>query len=431
MLPLATVPASLLAVLGLVRQVFTAPTFATFTALVVGTLGATGRRTVTRMWSAAGLAGPVHWGRAHRFFSHARWDADVLGLALARVIVDWFIASGAEVTVAVDDSLFPRFGTKVFGAAWQHDGSARGRDGLGRGTCFVVAGLVVTVPFLARPVCLPVLFRLHIPKVSASKAEQARVLVDLLAAAFADRTIHVVGDAAYRGPAWRTLPDQLTFTTRLAATAVLYAPQPPATGRRGQPRWKGDRLGTPGQVAAGAIWRTTTVGIYGRLKTVDLVELDCLWWGSLHRRPVKVILMRTRDSRKAYDWALVTTDLAATAEQIVIRYAARWSIEQSIKDGKDLLGVGEVRNRTQRAVERTVPFGMCCLTLLVLWYTHAGSAPVDLAARRAVAPWYRHKRHVSLEDMIIAFRRARITDITAAGPAPGQFSGPALYAAAG
>jgi hypothetical protein len=51
----------------------------------------------------------------------------------------------------------------VFGAAWQHDGSARGRDGIGRGNCFVIAWLVVHVPFLSRAVFLPVLFRLHIP----------------------------------------------------------------------------------------------------------------------------------------------------------------------------------------------------------------------------------------------------------------------------
>jgi hypothetical protein len=287
-----------------------------------------------------------------------------------------------------------------------------------------VAGIVVTVPFLARPVCLPVLFRLHIPKVSASKTEQARALVDLLVAAFADRKIHVVGDAAYRGPVWRQLPDRLTFTTRLAVNAVLYAPEPAATGKRGHPRWRGDRLGTPGELAAGATWHTTTLVIYGKAKTVQLFACDCLWWGSLRRRPVMAVLMRLRDSpnAKAYDWALITTDLTATAEQIVARYAARWSIEQAIKDSKDLLGVGEAQNRTPRAVERTVPFGMCCLTLLVLWYAHVGQAHADLAARRAAAPWYRHKRHVSIDDMLIAFRRARITDISAGHPVPGLCS---------
>jgi len=45
-----------------------------------------------------------------------------------------------------------------------------------------------------------------------------------------------------------------------------------------------------------------------------------------------------------------------------------------------------------------------------------GQTQADLAARRAVAPWYRHKHHVFIDDMITAFRRACITEVTA-GPA--------------
>jgi hypothetical protein len=41
----------------------------------------------------------------------------------------------------------------VHGACWQHDGSARGKDGIGRGNCFVICGIVVAVPFLGRGVC--------------------------------------------------------------------------------------------------------------------------------------------------------------------------------------------------------------------------------------------------------------------------------------
>ena len=57
MLPPLTVPAGLLEVLQVARGAFTAPGFATFTALVTGYLGATGRRTITGMWIAAGLSG--------------------------------------------------------------------------------------------------------------------------------------------------------------------------------------------------------------------------------------------------------------------------------------------------------------------------------------------------------------------------------------
>jgi DDE superfamily endonuclease len=94
MLPSSTVPGGLLQVLAACRGAFTAPTFATFALLVTGALGATGPRTVTGMWSAAGMAARVHWSAAHRFFSHARWDPDTVGLGLARVVVAAFTADG-------------------------------------------------------------------------------------------------------------------------------------------------------------------------------------------------------------------------------------------------------------------------------------------------------------------------------------------------
>ena len=95
----------------------------------------------------------------------------------------------------------------------------------------------------------------------------------------------------------------------------------------------------------------------------------------------------------------------------VHRYADRWSTEQAIKDGKDLLGAGDAQNRLPTAVERTLPFAMLNLTVLTLWYHHAGHATDDLATRRSAAPWYRHKQHIAVTDMLTAFRQARITAI--------------------
>ena len=418
MLPPSTVPGCLLQVLAGCRQVFTAPTFATFTLLVTGVLSGVGPRTVTGIWSAAGMATAGHWSRAHRFFSHARWDLDALGLALARMVVAAFASPEQALTVAVDDTLFHRYGRTVFGVAWQHDGSAKGRDGIGRGNCFVIAGLVVAVPFTDRKVLLPVLFRLHQPKVEGSKPQQARQLVDLLAGAFPDRQVHVVADNAYRSRTWRSVPGNLTFTTRLAHNAVLYAPAPPRTGKRGRPAVKGSRLGTPAELATTATWTQASLTCYGQIATVQLAVITGLWHGSLGQLPVQVVLVRSIASAKPYDIALVSTELTATATAIVERYADRWSIEQSIKDGKDLLGVGDAHNRLPAAVTRTVPFMMLTQTILTLWYHHAGTAADDVQTRRTHAPWYRHKRHIAVLDMLIAFRRNRITAITHADTAP-------------
>ncbi len=366
----------------------------TMSALVTGALSASGPRTVTGMWQAAGLAGQAHWSRAHRFFSRAVWDLDAVGLALARAVVASLAPGGAAVTVAVDDTLFHRYGRKVHGAKYQHDGSAKGRDGIGRGNCFVIVGVVAAVPFLARQVCLPVLFRLHIPKTGASKTEQARAMVDLLAQALPGRTIHVVGDAPYRGPVWRGLPARVTFTTRLAANAVLHRPEPARTGRRGHPAWKGQRLGTAADMAATTTWTRTRVTRDGVTEDVDMAVVTCLWWGSLHRTPIRVVLVRDTSQARPYTLALATTDLATT---------------------------GDAQSRLPTAVERTTPLGLANLTILVPWYDQAGQPTADLGSRRRAAPWYRHKRHVSIEDMLIAFRRARITQDTAAQDTPALF----------
>jgi uncharacterized membrane protein (UPF0136 family) len=71
---------------------------------------------------------------------------------------------------------------------------------------------------------------------------------------------------------------------------------------------------------------------------------------------------------------LVTTDLQSSAEDLVARYASRWGIEQAFADARQIMGVGDARNRTRRAVERTVPFGLICFSVVTVWYALHGHA---------------------------------------------------------
>jgi len=149
-------------------------------------------------------------------------------------------------------------------------------------------------------------------------------MVTLLAAGCPGRAIHVVADAAYHGPALKHLPAAVTWTCRLRANAVLYSLAPSRVpGTRGRPRRKGDRLGTPGQLAAAARQSPATVRIYRRDQDMSLADITCLWYGCLDTRTVRVILARS----DAGLLALVTTDLAAGAAALITRYAGRWSIE--------------------------------------------------------------------------------------------------------
>src|SRR6266702_777143 len=216
------------------RPCFTAPGFATFCGLAAGLCGQVRRRTVVGMLLGGCLQHAWPHDRAHYFFARARWELDQLGLAVAQLVVLLVVPPGADLEVAVDDSVFRRAGRKVHGAGWQHDGSSPSLNKLSYGNCFVTAGIVVKLPFCTRAVCLPVLARLHLPGKKKgegpSKVDTAAALVSQLALAFPGRIIHVVADAAYHGPALRTLPGNVTWTCRIPANAVLYdlAPPPPA-----------------------------------------------------------------------------------------------------------------------------------------------------------------------------------------------------------
>ena len=202
--------------------------FRRFRALVVGQVSQTGLRTVTGMLVGARQSGVWHHARAHRFFACARRSADRVGLTLASMICERLPESGEPVVVAVDDSLFGRVGAKVHACSRHRDVSGhRGRMVARWGNSWVVAGIVLRLPFLDRPVCLPVPFRLWRPKRKQFGKKQsdperpgkpalARGMIDLLSERLPDRTLRVL--AIPRMPADRGA-DRRTASRSSSASA--------------------------------------------------------------------------------------------------------------------------------------------------------------------------------------------------------------------
>ena len=67
-----------------------------------------------------------------------------------------------------------------------------------------------------------------------------------------------------------------------------------------------------------------------------------------------------------------------------------------------------------------MPFGLACVSLTVVWYALHGQPALDVATRRALAPWYQTKTAPSVADMLAKLRRVLI----AAQYQPGQPSAP-------
>ena len=278
----------------------------------------------------------------------------------------------------------------------------------GYGNNWVIAAVVVRLPMISRPVAIPVLAKLVIKDTSsASRLWLARRMAAAIAGALPGRDIHVVADSAYAGGELKKLSPRVTWTTRLRKDAALYGLPPARTGKRGRPREKGDRLPSPAKLAATADFTQVTVTRYGKTAAIQAAALTCLWHSVFGTRPVTVVLIRDR-SRAGYDLALVTTDAAASAAQVIERYAARWSIEVAIEDSTQIFGAGQARNRTARGVERAIPFQLACQAITTCWYATAGHHPADAADHRARAPWYTAKAQPSTADMAGKLRRVII-----------------------
>jgi SRSO17 transposase len=426
MLQLQTLPPSLAGMLQAFRPCFTAASFRTFVALVGGMIAQPARHTVCGMWQAAGLAGVRHHARGHRFFGRARWDPAQVSLVLLGLVVDRLVGPAAPVLIAVDDTLFRRSGRRVAATGWFHDGSAKTRAKDARvvwGNCWIVAGIIVRLPMLDRPVCLPVAATLCANN-RAKKQALACALITRIAAALPGRSVHVVADSWYAGmdgastvrpgAAGRGLPAGVTVTSRPRHNAAFHAIATPPVNKRGRPQRIGARLGTAKHLAATAtatgLWRTAIVHRYGQDTTVHLAEFTVLWYGVYRSRAVRVILLREpgHPTKTGYHLALISTDLTTPDTDLIHRYAARWSIEICFEDAKQITGVGQARNRTPTAVARTVPFGLYTQTLVTLWYTEHGHHPDTVTDHRRHAPWYRTKTQPSYHDMIIKLRRTLI-----------------------
>lgn len=441
MLQKSKVPASWYELLCWFRPCFTAPTFTTFVALTSGFVARPRARTVTGMLIGAGLSQLWHHSRAHRFFSRSVWSIDQVSMMLLALIVQTLVPAGTALLIAVDDTLFPRSGREVAGTGWHHDAATKTRGDtdarLRWGHCWVVAGIVVRVPLVNRPVCLPVAFALWTHVHGSHEPEQSKQvlacrLLTMITRTCPGRPVHLVADCWYAGAdgapgaatgaaRHRGLPPGVTLTSRLRANTALtrIATVTPGTGRKGRPKRIGERIGTPQNLAdhPDTHWRPATVHRYGRDDTVTLTETICLWYGVYRSRPIRVILLRDTDRTTGYGLAIITTDLNTTAENIISRYAARWSIEVAFADAKQTTGVGEARNRTPKAVHRTVPIGLITQSLIVLWHARHGTDTVT--ERRTEAPWYTGKTQPAYLDMIIQLRRVIITT-RILGPNPDQ-----------
>ncbi|MGB5560140.1 MAG: transposase, partial [Paracoccaceae bacterium] len=295
-----------------------------------------------------------------------------------------------RLVVALDDSINPKTGRKVFGAQHTFDHAAKTNQ-----SQYPWAQTIVTVGLLkvihGRWSCLPLAFAFYLRRqtlkagcirvrgeavVFQSKFAQAVRLIARLAKVFGQAPILVVADSWFGNngllkPLRAALGPRAHLLSRLRVNAVLYE-QPTATpGTAGRPRKYGERLGNTAQLAAAVRLdaRTYTINLYGKMR--EVIAAERLVMLKTLRCQVRVVWV----FRKTQWVALMTTDLTLSVAQIVEYYGARWKIEAGFREIKQEIGSAETQTRNPDAVTNHLNFCMAATAITWIYGAHLTKAP--------------------------------------------------------
>lgn len=402
-------PQSFRACLLLFNDHFTAPSFLRFLVIMRGWLLCTGKRTVTGVLRAAGVAGERDHTGYHRFFSRGAWEPDEVGVAIMRLVLT-LVPRSERVTLTIDDTLARHTGKYISSAGMHRDPllSSASRPFWHFGHNWVVLAVAIYFERWDKTYSLPVLVRLYrTQKVNEKMGLEHRKLTELGAELlhmagkrFPKRQFIVLGDNNYvNGSVVRELPKNIELLGRGRADAALYEKAPRQRGRRGRPRVKGDKLPSP-QDWKGR-WRWLTTVIYGRKVKVRVKVFRAVWYKVSYDQEMLFVVVRGWPGHDKDD-VLASTDLELDADAVMRLYCQRWSLEETFHWAKSKLGFEDPQNRVEHAVERTAPLAMWSFSLVVVWYARWACGRKRLPVR--LAPWDRSKTKPSFADMLATLR---------------------------
>lgn len=301
--------------------------------------------------------------------------------------------------VALDDSINPKAGRKIFGCGFFHDhASKKAQSSYPWSQCIVMIGLLK--PIKERWVCLPLSFRFYFMKKDIEKAmeddsnrnaqfrgkpvqfysklEQAALMLGKVQDHF-KASVLVVADSWFgNNGLWSKLEGagkQFHILSRLRSNSMLFEMLPVdeegGKRNRGRPRKYGDKLGSASALAKQYLEQITTYSVFLYGKKREVKAFSKLVMVRTLKRPVRVVWVFRRTSYVA----LFTTDLTLSVTQIIEYYGARWKIESGFKEIKQEIGSARSQARDAQAVTNHLQFCMMATSLIWIYADRLQSAP--------------------------------------------------------
>jgi hypothetical protein len=411
----------ILSVLAIFQNAFTSPTWDKAQVLIIGTLLARGRRTVTAALRQMGRGQEEDYSLYHHVLNRARWSPLELSRLLLQALIKAFVAVGGSLTFVIDESLERRWGPMIRKRGHFRDSllSSRKKSVSNSGLRWIVLSLVVNLPWTNRCMALPVMSVLApSPKVNQQLkrrhktiAQWARQMITKVRRWLPGVPIKLIGDGAYSAVelGLRCQKLDVTLIAPLVLDAQLFGPAPPLPlpGRKkrvGRPPEKGARLPKLSAVLVDpkTAWAPITIEWYdGQTRALEMTTGTALWKrAGLKPLPIRWILVRDPSGEldpKAY----FTTDPKQLAAEVVEAFVLRWTIEVTFEESRAHMGIETQRQWSDLAIERTTPclFGLYSLVALLANALHPdGKVPIQQTA------WY-EKEEVTFSDVLATVRR--------------------------
>jgi hypothetical protein len=364
-------PSTIMALLEPFRPVFHVSTWVKVQVLLVGTILAPGRRTVTAALRAVGLADEPGFSQYHQVLNRAVWSSHRVSQVLLTLLLEAFAHGSGPFIFGIDETIERRWGAKIKARGIYRDAvrSSQSHVVKASGLRWISLMWLTEIPWAQRIWALPFLTvlapseRYYKGKVRSYKklTDWARQMIYQLRRWLPKSELVVVGDNSYAVlellHACQQLAHPVTLVTRLRLDAALYEPAPPYAGI-GRPRKKGRRLPTLAALLADEAtqWMQMRVVWYqGTRRPMEIASATAVWYHT-GKPPVPVRWLLIRDPQGRYDpVALLCTTPLYSPQQIIEWFVRRWSMEVTFEESRAHLGLETQRQWSDLAILRTTP----------------------------------------------------------------------------
>lgn len=401
--------------------------------LLVGTILAPGKRTVTAALRIMGLSAERHFQRYHRVLNRAVWSSLEASRILLTILVQVLVPTG-RLVFGIDETIERRWGAKIKARGIYRDPvrSSKSHFVKASGLRWISLMLLAPIPWAKKVWALPFLTVLAPSERYYEKRKRghkkltdwARQMLLQLRRWLPGRALIVVADSSYAAiellARLARLQDPVHVVTRLRLDAALYEPAPPREpGTRGRPRLKGERLPTLKQVLHDpkTQWTQETIhNWYGQgPRVVEVASGTAIWYHS-GKPPLPIRWVLIRDPKGEFESrAVLCTDLSASPWQIVTWFTYRWQVEVTFEEARAHLGVETQRQWSDLAIARTTPALLGLFSLVTLladqqakrkplpvrkatWYAKQWPTFSDALAAVRYQLWHPKDFHTSLPD---------------------------------